>query len=71
MSMITKTIKVEGMSCSHCEKAVKEAVLELAGVEKVEVSLENKSVTIELDEGSVTEEAIKDAIEDAGYDVVL
>jgi len=34
-----KTLLVEGMSCGHCEKAVKNALKELNGVLKVEVDL--------------------------------
>lgn len=70
MAIVTKVIKVEGMSCSHCEKAVKEAILELNGVERVEVSLENQSVSIQYEENSVSEESFNEAIEEAGYEVV-
>ncbi|SMG17648.1 copper ion binding protein [Paenibacillus aquistagni] len=65
--MVTVTWKVEGMSCGHCKQSVEKAVDEL-GV-KGEVSLENKTVTLTYDESKVTTEAIKEAIEDQGYDV--
>lgn len=60
---------VEGMSCEHCVKSVKGALGELDGVKSVEVSLEEKTVTIEYDKDSVTVEDMKNAIEDQGYDV--
>lgn len=63
-----KKISVEGMSCGHCVNHVKEALEDL-GAANVEVSLEKKLAVAELDE-SVTDEKIKFAIEDAGYDVV-
>lgn len=63
-------IKVEGMSCSHCENAVKKAVGSLEGVDKVSVSLEAKSVTVDYDSKAVSLDSIKQAIEDQGYDVV-
>ena len=63
-----KKILVEGMSCGHCVKHVTEALKEL-GATEVEVSLERKLATAELAD-DVTDEAIKAAIEDAGYDVV-
>ena len=63
-----KKISVEGMSCSHCVNHVTEALKEIGGTE-VEVSLERKLATAEVAE-SVTDEVIKAAIEDAGYDVV-
>ncbi len=63
-----KILLVEGMSCGHCEKAVKEAVGELEGVEKVQVDLTSKKVEVE---GKKLEDnIIKQAIEEAGYDVV-
>lgn len=63
-------LNVEGMSCSHCEHAVKTAVGALDGVENVAVDLKGKKVTVTCDPGKVTPEQIKTAIEDQGYDVV-
>lgn len=70
MSINIKVLNVEGMSCSHCEKAIKEAVSELNGVSDVEVSLKDKTVTVKYDSDLVSEGSLKEAIEDAGYDVV-
>lgn len=64
------TLNVEGMSCSHCEHAVKTAVGALDGVAAVEVSLADKTVTVEYDAGKVAISEFKAAIEDQGYDVV-
>jgi copper chaperone len=61
-----KKILVEGMSCGHCVKHVKEALEEL-GASNVDVSLEKKMATAEV--GDASDESIKAAIEDAGYDV--
>lgn len=61
-----KKILVEGMSCGHCVNHVKEALEDL-GATNVEVSLEKKMATAEV--GNVSDESIKAAIEDAGYDV--
>lgn len=63
-------LNVEGMSCSHCENRVKNAVSSLNGVNSVNVDLANKKVSIELDASTVTEKQIKDAIEEQGYQVV-
>ena len=63
-----KKILVEGMSCGHCVNHVSEALKEI-GATEVEVSLERKLATAEIAE-AVTDEAIKAAIEDVGYDVV-
>ena len=64
------TLNVEGMSCEHCVKSVKGAVGEIDGVSSVEVSLGEKTVTVEYDNDLVDVSAIKEAIEDQGYDVV-
>ena len=63
-----KTLLVEGMSCGHCEKAVKNALNELEGVSKVEVDLATKKVEIEGEE--LNDILIKGAIEEAGYEVI-
>jgi copper chaperone len=67
--MKNDVLKVEGMSCSHCENAVKKAVGGLSGVDKVSVDLKGKTVTVAYDENKVSLKEIKDAIEDQGYDV--
>jgi len=63
-----RKILVEGMSCSHCVNHVSEA-LEAIGAKDVEVNLERKLASAEISE-DITDDAIKQAIEDAGYDVV-
>ncbi len=61
---------VEGMSCSHCENSVKNAVSALLGVENVVVDLKCKNVTVYFDDEKLAEEDIINAIEDQGYDVI-
>lgn len=67
-SQFTK-LNVEGMSCSHCVNAVKKAVGSLDGIHTVEVSLEEKAVSVEFDPGKSSVEQIKEAIDDQGYEV--
>jgi len=69
MSKEIKILKVEGMSCSHCENAVKKSVGALNGIDSVEVSLQEKTVTVEFDSEKVSVKTISDTIEDQGYDV--
>lgn len=64
------TLKVEGMSCGHCEKAVKGALGNVKGVEDVQVDLAAKTVKVEYDEENVTIPQLTEVIEDQGYDVV-
>lgn len=63
-----KQINIEGMSCGHCVKHVENALMELKGVEKVTVSLADKYAVVEMSE-DVDDSTIKEAIEEAGYDV--
>jgi len=64
------SLTVEGMSCQHCVKAVKNAVSALAGIESVVVSLENKSVVVGYDPEKTALDSIRVAIEEQGYTVV-
>lgn len=64
-----ETIGIFGMTCMHCHKRVTDAISKVKGVKSVEVSLENKSATIEFDDGVTNIDAIKKAVTDAGYEV--
>lgn len=70
MSIITKKLNVEGMSCSHCERAVKNALNELDGVSNTEVDLNAKTVTVQYDTSLVTDKILAEAIEEAGYELI-
>lgn len=63
------TLNVNGMSCSHCENAVKKAVGALDGVSSVAVDLKGKKVTVTYEPEKTNVEQMKEAIEDQGYDV--
>ena len=63
-----KVLLVEGMSCGHCEKAVKRALGELDGVNNVVVDLGTKKVEVEGE--NLVDSILIAAIEDAGYDVL-
>lgn len=62
------TIKVEGMSCGGCVKNVTGVLKGLPGVEDVQVSLEGASATVRHDPAKVSVEALRAAVEDAGFD---
>ncbi|MDR3244765.1 MAG: copper chaperone CopZ [Elusimicrobiota bacterium] len=68
--MEKSVIKVEGMSCEHCVKAVTDAVKGLSGIESVSVSLKDKNACVEFDPSKVNLSDIKAAIEEQGYDIV-
>lgn len=66
--MTQGTVKVEGMSCGHCQMAVKKAVEAVEGVQKADVNLQNKQVVVEYNEGKTNLEKVKAAITEAGYE---
>ena len=61
-------LNVEGMTCSHCENAVKKAVSAIDGVASVTVDLVKKKVVISHDDRTPID-LIKNEIEEQGYDV--
>jgi copper chaperone CopZ len=63
--MVT-TARINGMSCSHCVRAVFTALGGVPGIERADVSI--GQAIIEHD-GTVTQDAIREAISIAGYDV--
>jgi copper chaperone len=67
--MTEKTYKVSGMSCNHCVMHVKNAVTELSGVESCDVNLEKGSMTVRYDEVKVDYNDLKEAVEQAGYEM--
>lgn len=64
---MTKTIHIEGMMCPHCVRHATEALNKLEGVSAV-VSLEHKNAVCAIS-GSVSDDALKAAIVNAGYEV--
>ena len=69
VTMMTKTITIEGMACGHCTARVETALKALDGVKEVVMSLEDKTATVSAEE-NVSEDMMKSAVTEAGYDVV-
>lgn len=66
--MINKQIMIEGMSCSHCTSAVHKALEAIPGIEKVDVSLEQKCANISCDE-ALDNSILQDVIESLNFKV--
>ncbi len=64
--MSTETYNVPDISCDHCVQAITGAVSPLEGVDTVDVSVDDRTVTVV---GSFDDAAVRAAIDDAGYDV--
>jgi len=62
-------IIVGGMSCGMCQTAVQEALSGVEGVAEAAVDLEGGRATVVFDEGATSLDALRTAVEDAGFDV--
>ena len=63
-----KTLKIEGMSCGHCSKRVKDALEAVNGVESAEVSHETGLAVVKLDK-DVADKVLEKAVAKVGYTV--
>jgi copper chaperone len=61
-----QTFNVQGMTCAHCQRAVTQAIQSRDADAKVDVDLEAGVVRVE---GGLDEIAIREAIEEEGYQV--
>lgn len=60
-------INIEGMTCEHCEKAVKGALEKLPGVKSAKVTLDPGQAVIDYDNAAVTIADMESAIAKEGY----
>jgi copper chaperone len=63
-----KTLSIEGMSCNHCVNHVKNALVDVAGVDGAEVDLATKSAVVT--GAALDDAAMKAAVAEAGYEVI-
>ena len=68
-NMMTKTMKIKGMMCPHCEATVKKAIEAVAGVTGAEVSHEKGTAVVSMDT-EVADDVLKKAVEDKDYEVL-
>ena len=59
--------RVTGMGCEACVKRVEKAVNAIDGVERALVDLSAEILTVEYDESKLNFEALKNAVDEAGY----
>jgi len=60
----TIRLDIEGMTCNHCVKHVREALESVEGVERVDVTLEPGQAVVT---GSAAPESLLQAVKDSGY----
>ena len=66
--VMNKTLKIEGMMCSHCEMHTKKALEALEGVTNAEVSHESGTAVVTL-EKDIADDILKQAVSEQGYKV--
>jgi copper chaperone len=65
--MTEKTFNVPDMHCGHCKAAVEGELSKLSGVQRANADVEKGTVEVSYDDGKVSSEDLKGAIEEAGY----
>jgi Cu+-exporting ATPase len=66
--MNSKTLKIQGMTCAACAKAVERAVRKLPGVVEANVNFASEKLSVSFDETKVTVADIQESIKKAGYE---
>jgi len=64
----SRTYTVSGMTCSHCVLSVREEVAAIPGVEAVDVDLASGRLSVQ--GAGVTDDAVRAAVAEAGYEVI-
>lgn len=65
---MTKTMKIQGMMCPHCEARVKKTLEALSEVEQAQVSHADGTAIVTLS-APISDAVLKKAVEDQGYPV--
>lgn len=65
----TTTLSVPAIHCDNCKNSIEGALGGLDGVDRAEVSVEDKTVTVAYDDGAVGMDRIRETIEEQGFDV--
>jgi copper chaperone len=68
MTPTSREYVVEGMTCEHCMASVTEEVSEVAGVQDVRVDLPTGRLVVV---GDVADDAVRAAVDEAGYRVAV
>lgn len=68
--MENKTFDIEGMSCSSCAQTVEKATAKLPGMIQASVNLATEKLTVKFDQQKLSENDIKKAVSDAGYEAI-
>jgi Cu+-exporting ATPase len=64
-----KSLQIEGMHCAGCANSVEKALSEVEGVSKASVNLATEKAFVEFENGEISREMLKQAVQNAGYDI--
>lgn len=64
---IKKVMKIDGMTCGHCQARVEKALNAIDGV-SAEVDLKKKLAKIELNSTDISDDTLRNAVTEAGYE---
>lgn len=68
--MVEVNLKVEGMTCEHCEMSIKNGVSEIAGVDSIRANHIDSTTYVKFDKNVTSIDKIALAIEERGYKVL-
>ncbi|STC74831.1 copper-translocating P-type ATPase [Clostridium botulinum] len=71
MYVLEKSLKIEGMTCAACAKAVERTSKKLEGVTEANVNFATEKLNVNFDENKLSIADIQDAIEKAGYKAII
>ena len=69
--MKKEILKIIGMDCASCAKAIENAVLKVSGVNSAQVNFASETLLVEFDESKTGIPAIEKAVNDAGYKLLI
>jgi len=69
--MTTKSLKIEGMTCAACAKAVERVSKKLDGVTDANVNFATEKLNVNYDESKISISDIQLAIEKGGYKALI
>lgn len=64
-------LKISGMSCQHCVKTVKDALIALEGVQRAKVNLRKGEAIVHFDASRTTTAILTEAITGAGFEATI
>lgn len=71
MKTVKKTFSIKGMHCASCVLVLEKSLKSLDGILSANVNLATEKATVEYDDEKVTDEALKSAVSNVGYEALI